>query len=1619
MATVTRPSKSLPDPGDALDAEPIRDYITNILAFLESTNIDEGNVDLTGSDGILGKSTAQTATGLKTWGQTTAASASVIDVAIFQWNPSSGTTSDNQGMRLSFKMDDDAGNLDEVGTIDLVETDVSSTTEDAEWQFHAVAAGSLTKSLTVSGTGTTSHLPLTVGVNDTGHDVKFFGASSGAYMEWDESADQLRIMGASADATTSTGKLLLATSLTDINANDVLGKIDFQAPHEAGGTDAITVAASIQAIAQGTFAAGVNATDLIFYTGHSEAATEKIRITSQGEIGIGGANYGSDGQVLTSGGAGAAPAWEDSTAGDITGVTAGTGLSGGGTSGGVTLTVEAAQTVITSLLATDIKIGEDDETKIDFETADEIHFFAADTEQVYLADNIFGPQSDSDVDLGTTGVRWKDAFVDSITVTGEVDGATLDISGNADIDGITNLDAVDIDGAVQIDATVSVGVDDQGYDVKFFGDTASAYLLWDTSADKLLTAGGASIDIVKDKLLIGGTAVTTTAAELNVLDAITGGTVAASKAVVVDSYKDVSSFRNVTLTGALTTGSATFGGGYGDTGATISGAGVIQANGAITSDAAVTGATLVGTISTAAQNSITSASSLATVGTMPSGTWSGVIDGSCTMTLGSDATGDIYYRDASGHLERLASGADGYVLTGTGAGSIPAWEAATAGDITGVTAGTGLSGGGTSGGVTLNIEAAQTGITSLLATDIKIGEDDETKIDFETADEIHFFAADTEQVYLADNIFGPQSDSDVDLGTTGVRWKDAFVDSITVTGEVDGATLDISGNADIDGITNLDAVDIDGAVQIDATVSVGVDDQGYDVKFFGDTASAYLLWDTSADKLLTAGGASIDIVKDKLLIGGTAVTTTAAELNVLDAITGGTVAASKAVVVDSYKDVSSFRNVTLTGALTTGSATFGGGYGDTGATISGAGVIQANGAITSDAAVTGATLVGTISTAAQNSITSASSLATVGTMPSGTWSGVIDGSCTMTLGSDATGDIYYRDASGHLERLASGADGYVLTGTGAGSIPAWEAATTGDITGVTAGVGLSGGGSSGGVTLTLDLSELSAVTPASGDWFATLDSDGANEQLTTTDALATLFAGTGLTASSAVIGVDASQTQITAVGTIATGTWQGTKVASAYLDDDTAHLSGTQTFSGAKTFGSADVVVANGNGLVVGHTAQQATTGGSVHELQVLGTALADSSMTLGRWSADATGPTLTFAKSRHATIGSRAVVQDNDIVGEILWTADDGVDLTNQFARIQVIVDDGSPANNAVGMEMLFKVSDTAGNAKNTLTLTSTQAEITGTSNQLKIADASNNGTIGYSSRAFNFVDTTSGNTWMKIGDGSANGAVYIGDTANGSMTNGLTINQGAADNEGLALKSSDVNHGVTGAAETDTYLSVKKHDAASGGARLQAFTESDDALVLFSCHLSDNTAKSTSAVGSIVNDVYKGDGTNTGTPGANSNLMTIRNGGVGVRFIFDADGDSHQDVGTAWTNFDGEEDAQVCRSVAHVMTELAETSKGDVGAGVMVKSKFDQWGIDHKESLIHMGLIPRLTPEEEVAGDRPLMNMTQLARVHNGAIWQTHIEIQQMKEDFAAQIDQRDTKIALLEQRLNRLES
>ena len=81
--------------------------------------------------------------------------------------------------------------------------------------------------------------------------------------------------------------LTLAAGDTDIAASDKLGVINFQAPDEGTGTDAILVAAGIEAVSEGDFSASSNATSLVFKTASSEAAAEVMRIDSSGAVGIG------------------------------------------------------------------------------------------------------------------------------------------------------------------------------------------------------------------------------------------------------------------------------------------------------------------------------------------------------------------------------------------------------------------------------------------------------------------------------------------------------------------------------------------------------------------------------------------------------------------------------------------------------------------------------------------------------------------------------------------------------------------------------------------------------------------------------------------------------------------------------------------------------------------------------------------------------------------------------------------------------------------------------------------------------------------------------------------------------------------------------------------------------------------------------------------------------------------------------------------------------------------------------------------------------------------------------------------------------------------------------------
>ena len=98
-------------------------------------------------------------------------------------------------------------------------------------------------------------------------------------------AEALEIRGGTGAA--GGGILTLSTSELSTVDGDILGRIDFQAPLDGAGSDAILVPASIWAEADATFSSTVNNTELVFATATGTAAAEKMRLDSAGQLGIG------------------------------------------------------------------------------------------------------------------------------------------------------------------------------------------------------------------------------------------------------------------------------------------------------------------------------------------------------------------------------------------------------------------------------------------------------------------------------------------------------------------------------------------------------------------------------------------------------------------------------------------------------------------------------------------------------------------------------------------------------------------------------------------------------------------------------------------------------------------------------------------------------------------------------------------------------------------------------------------------------------------------------------------------------------------------------------------------------------------------------------------------------------------------------------------------------------------------------------------------------------------------------------------------------------------------------------------------------------------------------------
>jgi hypothetical protein len=115
------------------------------------------------------------------------------------------------------------------------------------------------------------------------------------------------------------------------------------------------------------------------------------------------------------------------------------------------------------------------------------------------------------------------------------------------------------------------------------------------------------------------------------------------------------------------------------------------------------------------------------------------------------------------------------------------------------------------------------------------------------------------------------------------------------------------------------------------------------------------------------------------------------------------------------------------------------------------------------------------------------------TAGSGLTGGGTSGDVTVKVDTDAKGDLVVGTGADTSTKLPVGTNTYVLTAdSSTASGLAWAAGTAGDITGVTAGTAISGGGTSGTVTVNADVNGASAVTAVSTDYVLIADTSDSN-----------------------------------------------------------------------------------------------------------------------------------------------------------------------------------------------------------------------------------------------------------------------------------------------------------------------------------------------------------------------------------------------------------------------------------------------------------------------------------------------------------------------------------------------
>ena len=245
----------------------------------------------------------------------------------------------------------------------------------------------------------------------------------------------------------------------------------------------------------------------------------------------------------------------------------------------------------------------------------------------------------------------------------------------------------------------------------------------------------------------------------------------------------------------------------------------------------------------------------------------------------------------------------------------------------------------------------------------------------------------------------------------------------------------------------------------------------------------------------------------------------------------------------------------------------------------------------------------------------------------------------------------------------------------------------------------------------------------------------------------------------------------------------------------------------------------------------------------------------------------------------------------------------------------------------------------------------------------------------------------------GSFSSGIRLGTPSAVFGAQALHLDQGAATGEILSFQSSNASlHNIINEASASTFGAIRKHSQTTGGIAVTGFTGGAVGMSLKGAIVSENAARSIAALGAIMlTGVVQDVGTaNTISMSPNRNIVVISDGS-NTRFIFDSDGDSHQDVGTAWTNYDHLDDVGTLNAIAYNVARADDP----------IKRKFGEWMTEQKALLTEQNLVKFNDDGHH------FVNMSKLTMLHTGAI-------RQMSEKMAEAME----KVGKLTAKLNQLE-